>query len=174
MKYLILFLLIATTCFAHQDAPHFIQVDEEIIGEVTLADIDKTILDWSVEAEIWEPDYALVDELSKVDFPVGILCVLGTWCGDSVREVPRFVKLLNVTENPNFKLKMLGVGRKDNELALEWEKQNGFEVGVRAKYGIEFVPTFIFYKDGVEIGRIIESPEVSLESDMIYIIGEAK
>ncbi|MBT4291699.1 hypothetical protein HOD41_03335, partial [bacterium] len=105
---------------------------------------------------------------------VGIICVLGTWCEDSVREVPRFVKLLKVIENPNFKLKMLAVGRKDNELALEWEKQNGFEVGVRAEYQIEFVPTFIFYKDGVEIGRIIETPEISLEIDMSHIIGDAK
>ena len=174
MKYLLLFLLIATACFAHLDEPHFIQVDEEIVGEVTLADIDKTILDWSVEAEIWEPDYELVEELSKIDFPVGIICVLGTWCEDSVREVPQFVKLLKVTENPNFKMKMLAVGRKDNELALEWEKQNGFEVGVRAEYQIEFVPTFIFYKDGVEIGRIIETPEISLEIDMSHIIGDAK
>jgi thiol-disulfide isomerase/thioredoxin len=174
MKYLLLFMLIATACFAHLDEPHFIQVDEEIVGEVTLTDIDKTILDWSDEAEIWEPDYELVEELSQVDFPVGIICVLGTWCEDSVREVPRFVKLLKVIENPNFKLKMLAVGRKDNELALEWEKQNGFEVGVRAEYQIEFVPTFIFYKDGVEIGRIIETPEISLEIDMSHIIGDAK
>lgn len=174
MKFLLPFLLIATVCFAHQDVPHFIQVDEEIVGEVTLIDIDKTIIDWSIEAEYWKPDYELVEELSKIDFPVGIICVLGTWCGDSVREVPRFVKLLKAVDNKNFKLKMLAVGRKDNELALEWEKQNGFEVGVRAEYGIEFVPTFIFYKDGVEIGRIIETPESSLEIDMAHIIGDAK
>lgn len=174
MRYLILILLVASVCFAHQDDPHFVQIDEEIIGEVTLKEIDETIIDWSIEAETWEPDYTIVEQLSKVEFPVGILCVLGTWCGDSVREVPRFVKLLNVIENENFKLKMIAVGRRDNELASAWEKQNGYKDGVRAKYGIEFVPTFIFYKKGVEIGRIIETPEISLEQDMAQILGEAK
>jgi thiol-disulfide isomerase/thioredoxin len=174
MKYLILFMLIATVSFAHHDDHNFVQIDDEIIGEVTLSEIDETIIDWSIESESWEPDYAIVDELSKVDYPVGIICVLGTWCGDSVREVPRFVKLLNAIDNKNIKLKMFAVGRKDNELASAWEKQNGHEVGVRAEYEIKFVPTFIFYKKGVEIGRIIETPEISLEQDMAQIIGDAK
>ena len=35
---------------------------------------------------------------------------------------------------------------------------------------IEFVPTFIFLRDSTEIGRIVESPEVSLEQDMFRIL----
>ena len=35
---------------------------------------------------------------------------------------------------------------------------------------IEKVPTFIFYKNGIEIGRIIESPEKSIEKDFLKIL----
>ena len=35
---------------------------------------------------------------------------------------------------------------------------------------IELVPTFIFYKNENEIGRIIETPEISIESDMLKIL----
>ena len=35
---------------------------------------------------------------------------------------------------------------------------------------IELVPTIIFYKDGSELGRIIESPQETLEKDMVKIL----
>ena len=35
---------------------------------------------------------------------------------------------------------------------------------------IEKIPTFIFFKHGQELGRIIEKPKVSLEHDMLEIL----
>ena len=35
---------------------------------------------------------------------------------------------------------------------------------------IKRVPTFIFYKEGKEIGRIIESPNETLEKDFLKIV----
>jgi hypothetical protein len=35
---------------------------------------------------------------------------------------------------------------------------------------IEYVPTFIFFRNGQELGRIIESPIQSLEKDLRQII----
>jgi len=37
-------------------------------------------------------------------------------------------------------------------------------------YGVENVPTFIFFRNGEELGRIIEAPDKSLEEDMAGII----
>ncbi len=38
---------------------------------------------------------------------------------------------------------------------------------------IEFIPTFIIYKGDAELGRIVETPEESLETDLIkYLIPE--
>jgi hypothetical protein len=41
-------------------------------------------------------------------------------------------------------------------------------------YNIVYVPTFIFYKDGVEVGRIVEAPKHSLEIDIINILNNIK
>ena len=39
-----------------------------------------------------------------------------------------------------------------------------------ADYDITHVPTFIYIRDGQEIGRITEYPERTLEKDMVEII----
>ena len=41
------------------------------------------------------------------------------------------------------------------------------------KNGITNVPTFIFYKDGKEVHRIVESPVEFLEDDMLAILSGA-
>ncbi|MDX9758882.1 MAG: hypothetical protein RBU27_06945 [Bacteroidota bacterium] len=90
---------------------------------------------------------------------VEILCFLGTWCSDSRREVPRMIRLLQATNRPPETMRMIGLDRaKRSPDALE------------ARYAIERVPTFIFFRDGEEIGRIVEAPLGSLEKDMLGII----
>ncbi len=37
-------------------------------------------------------------------------------------------------------------------------------------FDVERVPEFIFYRDGKEIGRIVESPKETLEKDMLKIL----
>jgi hypothetical protein len=43
-------------------------------------------------------------------------------------------------------------------------------VGEYINLDIQRVPTFIFYKNNIEVGRIIENPVTSLEQDMINIL----
>jgi len=60
-------------------------------------------------------------------------------------------------------LKIVAVdGRKDNYK----RSPNGEEWGLN----ILRVPTIIFYKNGREINRIIETPNKSLEADMLKIL----
>jgi hypothetical protein len=57
--------------------------------------------------------------------------------------------------------------RPDESTTLElirWSKS------VRKYYGITAVASIIVYRDGKEIGRIIESPEESLETDLLAIL----
>jgi len=88
-----------------------------------------------------------------------IKVVLGTWCSDSQREVPRFMKILDYLGLPDDNLEFICVDRSKNA--------EGTEV---ADLDIERVPTIIFYLGDKELGRIIESPEVSLEVDMSRIL----
>jgi thiol-disulfide isomerase/thioredoxin len=88
-----------------------------------------------------------------------IRIVLGTWCPDSRREVPRFIKILDFLNFPDDKVLFINVDRNKKGLRDEID---GLE--------INFVPTFIIYENGREIGRIIEKPEVSLEKDLSKIV----
>lgn len=84
------------------------------------------------------------------DLEVTIL--FGTWCHDSEREVPKMLKLLAAS----------GVQQKSISLiALDIRKE---EPRGRAKaLGVTHTPTFVFFSDDVELGRIVERPAVSLE-----------
>ncbi|HEX2865727.1 MAG TPA: thioredoxin family protein [Ignavibacteriales bacterium] len=88
-----------------------------------------------------------------------ITIVMGTWCSDSHREVPRFYKILDTLRYPENKIKLIMVDRKRKDLSGSVDTLN-----------IKAVPTIIFFKDGVEKGRIVEAPEETLEKDTYNIV----
>ena len=88
-----------------------------------------------------------------------IKIILGSWCPDSRREVPRFMKILDLWQFPPEKVTLIGV---DNEKLSP--------VGEYEKLDIQRVPTFILYKNNIETGRIIEVPVTSLEQDIVNIL----
>jgi len=92
-----------------------------------------------------------------------ITLFMATWCGDSRREVPKFYKIL---ENADFPMNQLTVVALDHEKDQYKKSPGGEEKGLN----IIKVPTFIFYKDGKAVNRIVESPVLSLEEDMQAII----
>jgi thiol-disulfide isomerase/thioredoxin len=97
---------------------------------------------------------------------ITIEIIMGTWCGDSKREVPRFLKILEDINFDNSKIKIIGVGNGDS---LYKQSPQGEEKGK----GIFRVPVFIIYKNGVETGRINEFAAASLERDFLAIAGNA-
>ncbi len=109
--------------------------------------------------DIYNVDTTTADELAGKLKGVDIKIVMGTWCSDSRREVPRLFKILDYLKYPSDNVKILTVGRD--------KKGRGDET---KDLDIELVPTIIFYRDGKELGRIIESPKVSLEKDMLKIL----
>ena len=90
---------------------------------------------------------------------VTIKIVMGTWCPDSRREVPRFMRVMDVWQFPVPKITFIGV---------DDAKQS--PVGEYVSLDIMRVPTFIIYKNNIETGRIIENPTTSLEQDMVTIL----
>ena len=109
-------------------------------------------------------DYQLktdaVNKLMEFDKDVlSIKIVMGVWCPDSRREVPRFMRVLDAWHFPLDKVVFIGV---------DDVKQS--PVGEYVKLNIQRVPTFILYKNNIEAGRIIENPVTSLEQDMVNIL----
>ena len=88
---------------------------------------------------------------------------MGTWCGDSKREVPRFYKILDELDFPEENLRLVNVDKTPKAYKQSPTHEE------RGKL-IHRVPTFIIYKEGKEIGRIVESPVTSLEMDFLQIL----
>ena len=88
---------------------------------------------------------------------------LGTWCGDSKRETPRLIKILEATDFPVQQLEIIALDYRKGHYKTS---PTGEEKGLN----IIKVPTIIFFKDGKEVNRIVESPLESLEEDMAQII----
>ena len=94
---------------------------------------------------------------------VGVLVFLGTWCSDSRREVPRFLKIADSSGIPADSIRFYGLDRTKKS-----------QDGLTDRYRIDKVPTFIFLKKGEEIGRITEAPVATLEGDMLSIFAGAR
>jgi cyclophilin family peptidyl-prolyl cis-trans isomerase/HEAT repeat protein len=132
-----------------------------LLGELEwreLAELDP----WQAEYDGYQPDPAVLDLLATASGRYRLVTVLGTWCEDSEREVPRLVKLLDVMDTGPFDHRMIGVDRtrriEDNELAVF----SGVEQTV------ERVSTMVvFDSDGFELGRVVETADKPLEELLV-------
>jgi hypothetical protein len=111
------------------------------------------------EIDMYSVDSAAVKDISGKLKEVKITIVMGTWCSDSKREVPRVFKILD----------LLGYDQKNLTLICVDRNKTAPDCGVE-KLEIKLVPTFIFYKNDVEIGRIVETPKETLEKDLVKIL----
>lgn len=111
----------------------------------------------------YQSDGDVIAELKPLVSELDITIVLGTWCHDSQVQVPRFFRVM---EEAGFDLSRLELICVDTE--KEFPGQDDRDLG------IERVPTFIFYSEGEEIGRIVETPVQSLEEDFLILVEDIK
>jgi thiol-disulfide isomerase/thioredoxin len=109
--------------------------------------------------ENYKVDSETLEKLKPFLKDATITVFMGTWCEDSQRETPHFYKILDEANFDESKLTLITVSD-------EKTTPQGFEEGKN----ITNVPTFIFYKNDKELGRIVEYPIESLEKDMLAIL----
>ncbi len=109
----------------------------------------------------YEPDQKVLDQIRDNLYRYDITIVLGTWCSDSKLQVPRFFKILDLLNYNTRKVTLFAVDRQKKCGEIDLSSLN-----------IEYVPTFILYKNGKEAGRIVESPVMSLEKDILSILND--
>ncbi|WP_432709889.1 thioredoxin family protein [Pedobacter sp.] len=118
-----------------------------------------TIENYDRNYAAYEPQKEGLDHLAPLINGIAIIAVIGTWCADSKLYVPQFNKVLDA------------LGFPENQLTLIEVDENKMAINASISHlNIKSVPTFIIYKQGEELGRIIESPQLSLEEDLLSII----
>lgn len=114
---------------------------------------------YQAEYPAYQPELETTEALRPLMKDKRVTIVLGTWCSDSQLQVPRFYKVLDEA----------GVDESAISLICVNENKEA-ENGLIDNLDIAHVPTFIFTANNIEIGRITESPESTLENDMVIIL----
>jgi hypothetical protein len=123
---------------------------------------DTSFSSWfDTEYEEYALDTVTLDSIGQLPEDLGIIIVMGTWCSDSRMQVPRLYKILDHLNFPQDNITLIAVDR---------EKKG--QEGEVTDLNIELVPTIIITQGDDEIGRIIESPQETLEKDLLNILRE--
>lgn len=165
IKIFILFIMILAGNVAMSQAVNKVFKDEKtgndmFVGEVSREGLTNLAGWFNEEYNLYKPDTTAVNYLktNRQSLPY-LFIVMGTWCGDSKEHVPHFYKIADMIDYPKDKIFVVAVDRdkKGGDFCL-------------ADFNITLVPTFIFTRNGEEVGRIIETPAISLEQDIVNIM----
>lgn len=135
------------------------QGNKILVGEITTEVLWKHNQDWKEDYDNFKPDPVVVGKFLNISRPFHIICILGTWCSDSREGVIPFLRTLDSANNSNLSITLYAVDR---------QKHDPFETA--KKYDVDRVPTFIIFSGNKEIGRMIEFPESSFETDFLNIL----
>lgn len=166
---LIILFIVSTFPFISAQDTNKTVLDEEsgelmLVGPCTReAFSDTSFSGWfDSEYEAYNPDSVAVKEIEYNFDDVKTTIIMGTWCSDSREQVPRFFKVTDEAGYPENNITIDCVNRDKKEYSGSVDSLN-----------IELVPTFIFYRDGKEIGRIIETPQQTMEEDIYTILTDS-
>lgn len=170
-------LSLAASCATTATAPAApAQPGEEpvIVGETTREQIEEALPEWTAAQAESRPDPEACKALAAVPPGAEVTVFLGTWCSDSRREVPRFWKALDIAglaeaaggagmEVP-FAIHYIGVDRQKKEPSAPVTNND-----------VRYVPTFVVYREGREVGRIVEESPHGIERDLLALLtGQAQ
>jgi hypothetical protein len=131
-----------------------------LVGDITREQIEEAVPEWAMAESESSPDPETCRALASVERGADVTVFLGTWCGDSRREVPRLWKALDLAGPAvPFEIHYIGVDRDKKEPA-------GRQTGADVRY----VPTFIVRRNGQEVGRIVESSPNGVEKDLLALL----
>ena len=138
---------------------HINAQNSDIFGVTSPEEIRSTHRIFDIYIDRYEPDSTALVYLSNYDEPINIKILFGTWCHDSKREVPAFIKTMELANNSNFNVEYIGVNR---------EKTDG--QGFSKLYNLQYTPTFIIFKGSFEAGRMVEEVVKPIEIQLVEIL----
>lgn len=132
---------------------------DRLMGLVTIEQVLEHDPEYRDRMIVYEPDADAVKTIAEYGKPLLIKLFYRNDCPDSIREVPRLLKTLQVADNENITLEIIGINYNKDEPA---DLLNGWD--------IEYVPTVIVLSEDKEIGRIVEDPIMTMEQDLASLL----
>jgi thiol-disulfide isomerase/thioredoxin len=116
--------------------------------------------EWTLAEVEARPEADAARELAEVQPGAEVVVFLGTWCGDSRRELPRLWKAMDSGSGAvNFQIRYIGVDHAKKEPA-----------DLVKEYNVLYLPTFIVRRGGREVGRIVETAPHGIERDLLGLL----
>jgi thiol-disulfide isomerase/thioredoxin len=131
-----------------------------LLGPITREQVEAAVPDW-VQTEVESaPEKTAVAALAAVPPGAEVTVYMGSWCGDSRRELSRLWRTLDESGGSlPCKISYIGVDHDKKEPAA-----------LVAGVDLLYVPTFIVKRDGHEVGRIVESSPHGVEQDLLALL----
>ncbi len=107
----------------------------------------------------YTPEKEWMDSIASLRFKdsVDLRVFLGTYCPDSKRWVPKFFSFSDQLPLRDLEIVSVDTTKKD-------------EKGFAQRTGLRKIPTFVFYQNGNEIGRLVEKPRGKMERRFFDIL----
>ncbi|MBZ0200605.1 MAG: hypothetical protein K8H86_12110, partial [Ignavibacteriaceae bacterium] len=133
-KILSLFILISALSFAQEN--NQASTEKILTGICTHEAFNDSAFSWwwNPEYEMYEVDDSSLSSLKDKMNDVSITVIMGTWCSDSQREVPRFYKIIDRLLFAADKIKLIAVDKDKKTDTID-----------TSEFNITLVPTFIFF-----------------------------
>lgn len=139
---------------------------DNVVGEISLEEFKETVhATWfNRYYKAYQPNEKTVEKLSQLigEREIEVEAYFGTWCPDSRRELPRLIKLLDLSGWDTNQIKLVGVNRSK-------EIPNASKEEVE-RIQLKMIPTFIILENGIEINRFVEYAIETMEKDIIRIL----
>jgi cyclophilin family peptidyl-prolyl cis-trans isomerase/HEAT repeat protein/thiol-disulfide isomerase/thioredoxin len=136
------------------------------IGALTEERLLAIVPDYAQRRSAYTPDITVLEMMkSYVRAGDRVEVYMGTWCSDSQREVPKFLRIRDDLRA------QFGVELPATFVAVDRAKQKP-EALIAGKH-VEKVATFIYYRGDEELGRIVEKTQSPLfEDDLLTIVAK--
>lgn len=137
-----------------------VQKHPDLQGKITIEQLYDAFPVFKETAKSYRPDPSSLRAIGWISLQTRIVAFLGTWCLDSQSEIPALLKTLEMAHNPNLSLELYAVDRDIDDGG-----------GMADRFGVNGVPTVIFFRNSRELGRIKGLAKKSMEEDLFHIIG---
>jgi cyclophilin family peptidyl-prolyl cis-trans isomerase len=120
---------------------------------------------WEDELVAYEPEPEFVDRLTNLSGRFRIYTVLGTWCEDSLRELPRLQRVLEEIGDEGFEHVMVGVDRSKRVF------DDLVPAHLLTGAAVESVPTIVVTDEAdQELGRVVETAQRPIEELLVEFL----
>ncbi len=130
-----------------------------LTGKIEPKLLDQKLSEYPDYDDNYQVDTISSDKLAQVKEATHLAVIVGTWCPDCHRDIPRLMGVLDSANNSAFTVSYIGV-----------DKNKVDPQGESAAYDFTRLPTYIIMQQGEEIGRITERPQTTLEQDLVKIL----